>query len=296
MISGTEESEQVLQTLGFSNLEAAIYTYLLQQSPTTGYRIAHALGKPIANTYKSITALQAKGAVIVDEGQSRLCRAVPPDEIFGQMQHALKQRCEQAAEALIKLKTTADDTRVYSLHTWEQVMARARQMIERAEQVVLVNAFPHPLREIQAELENATLRGIGVVLKVYEPVDVRGADIVVSGESEYFLRQFPAQELSLVVDAQEHLQAIMEPADSRVIQAIWSSSTFLAFNTYNGLYSEWLLTRLNKQIENGASLPILQHSLVRSFPLMQTPGYNRLFERLESQDKPENPSPSKKAM
>ena len=97
MSSGDEESIRVLQTLGFSKLEAAIYTFLLQQPPTTGYGIALALGKPIANTYKGINALQAKGAVIVDESQTRLCRAVPPAEIFGQMQHTLKQHCEQAA-------------------------------------------------------------------------------------------------------------------------------------------------------------------------------------------------------
>lgn len=204
------------------------------------------------------------------------------------MQHTLKQHCEQAAETLAKFKTTTDDTRVYRLHTWEQVMERTRQMIGRAEQIVLVNAFPRPLQEIQAELENAALRGVGVLLKIYEPADVPGADIVLSGEPGYFLQQFPAQELSLVVDAQEHLQAILEQASNRVIQAIWSSSTFLAFNSYNGMYSEWLLTRLAKQVRSGAALPLLQHSLVRSFPLMQTPGYIRLFESLEKQDRQEN--------
>ena len=158
MSSGADESVRVLQTLGFSKLEAAIYTYLLQQPPTTGYGIAQALGKPIANTYKGINSLQAKGAVIVDESQTRLCRAVPPTEIFSQMQHALKQHCDQATELLIKLKTTSDDTRVYRLHTWEQVMERARQMIARAEQVVIVSAFPEPLKEIRAELENAGAR------------------------------------------------------------------------------------------------------------------------------------------
>jgi len=167
-------------------------------------------------------------------------------------------------------------------------MERARQMITRAEQVVLVNAFPEPLKEIRAALEDAALRGIGVILKVYEPTVVRGADIVVSGESDYFLQQFPARELGLVVDAQEHFQAIMERADKRVIQAIWSSSTFLAFNHYNGLYSEWTLTRLAKQIGSGASLDTLQQSLLRSFPLMQTPGYNRLFEGQGSRETQKN--------
>ena len=83
-----QESVQALQTLGFSALEASIYSFLLTESTATGYRIAQALGKPVANTYKGIQALQAKGAVLVEDGSTRLCRAVPPDELMGQMERA----------------------------------------------------------------------------------------------------------------------------------------------------------------------------------------------------------------
>src|SRR5438067_13234803 len=115
-----EDSVQALQRLGLSELEATIYSFLLQESPATGYKIANAIGKPVANTYKGISALQDKGAVIVDESEGRLCRAVPPKELFAQMQRALQQRCERAAEALARFSSPPEDERVYRLHTREQ--------------------------------------------------------------------------------------------------------------------------------------------------------------------------------
>ena len=281
MSSVSDESVQALQPLGFSELEAVIYAYLLQQPSTTGYRIAQALGKPIANTYKAINALQVKGAVIVDESKSRLCRAVPPAEIFGQMERTLRQQCAAAAETLAKLKTPAEDARVYRLHSWEQVMERARQMIERAEQVVLLAIFPQLLAEVKSELQRAAQRGVGVLVKLYQPEEIEGASVVLSNETEYFLRQFPAQELSLVVDAQEQLQAMLAWEGQQVLQAIWSSSAFLSFNHYNGLYSEWILTILAAQIQTRASYETLQKTLRRSYPLMQTPGYDKLLKSLE---------------
>ena len=63
--------------MGLNALEAEVYAQLLKESPLTGYGVAKALGKPAANVYKAIDTLADKGAVIVDEGGTRQCRAVP---------------------------------------------------------------------------------------------------------------------------------------------------------------------------------------------------------------------------
>ena len=66
-----------LVSLGFTALAAEIYAWLPEEAPVTGYRIAQAIGKPAPNVYKAIETLETKGAVMVDEGKSRLCRPVP---------------------------------------------------------------------------------------------------------------------------------------------------------------------------------------------------------------------------
>jgi len=277
-MSAQSESMQMLQSLGFSELEATIYTFLLQEAPATGYKIANAIGKPIANTYKGINALQDKGAILMDEGDNRLCRAVPPKELFAQMQQALRQRCEQAVETLARFHSAPEDERVYRLHTREQVIERARQMLARCRQVALVSAFPQILEEIQADLEAVAERGVGVLLKAYRPIEVKSAQIVFSNEADLLLSQYPGEELNLVTDAEEHLLALLGKEETGVVQAIWSASAFLSVVQYNGLYNEWELTRLNGQIAAGTALETVQMTIQRrAFPLMETPGYLKLI-------------------
>ena len=80
------EGVESLVALGFTALEAEVYIYLLGASPATGYRVAQAIGKPIANTYKAIEALESKGAVIVEHSANKLCRAIPAEELLGQLE------------------------------------------------------------------------------------------------------------------------------------------------------------------------------------------------------------------
>jgi len=58
---------EILMELGFTNLEAQIYITLLQNPESTGYKVAHLLGKPIPNTYKALSKLKAKKAILSDE-------------------------------------------------------------------------------------------------------------------------------------------------------------------------------------------------------------------------------------
>ncbi len=113
---------QHLVDLGFTALEAEIYTYLLGASAVTGYRVAQALGKPAANTYKAIESLQRKGALMVDDGESRVCTAVPPEELFGALERRFTETREKAEQALAEIGRGGSDERLYQLATGSQVV------------------------------------------------------------------------------------------------------------------------------------------------------------------------------
>jgi sugar-specific transcriptional regulator TrmB len=271
-----ESAARALTALGFTELEAAIYTFLLQESPATGYRIAQAIGKPTANTYKALTILEHKGAILVDDSGSRLCRAVPPEELLGQMEHRFHFLRDRALSTLARLGRPDNDERIYHLRTRQQVFERARQMIQRGQRVILLCAFPEILEELRAALEEAADRKVAVIIKTYAPMEIRGADMVLSSESDYVLAYWPGQELSLVVDAEEHLLALLEPDGEGVRQAIWSGSTFLSLIHYNGLYCEWKLTTLARQLFQGASRKELLRSLDHKLHPAETPGLEKL--------------------
>src|SRR5262245_11549071 len=102
---------EALQGLGLSGSEAAVYWYLLQHSPATGYRVAQAIAKPVANTYKTIASLEQKGAVVVDDSGTRLCRAVPAEEFLARLENQFKTRRARAMSAVTDLTRTSSKTR-----------------------------------------------------------------------------------------------------------------------------------------------------------------------------------------
>src|SRR5580658_1612581 len=106
-----------LADLGFTNLEAEIYAFLLQESPATGYRIAQAIGKPAANTYKAIQTLEQKGAVIVEDGASRMCRAVSSDELLSRLTREFESKRISALTSLSALNHVSSDERIYQMRS-----------------------------------------------------------------------------------------------------------------------------------------------------------------------------------
>lgn len=53
-VKAAQSCVAALSSLGFTELEASVYAYLVQKSPATGYRVAQAIRKPVANlSYKT---------------------------------------------------------------------------------------------------------------------------------------------------------------------------------------------------------------------------------------------------
>src|SRR5579872_3418738 len=116
-----EESVQALAALGFTQLEAEVYVFLLGEAPATGYRVAQAIGRLPANTYKALESLQNKGAVIIDEGASRLCRAIPSAELLDLLKRRFAEQEARATRALSEIAPVSHDDRIYQLRSYDQV-------------------------------------------------------------------------------------------------------------------------------------------------------------------------------
>lgn len=220
---------QSLVALGFTELEAAVYIYLVENSPATGYRVAHDVGKPVANTYKAIESLHQKGAVIIDQsGENRRVRAIAPQELLDQLGEAFHQRHATATEALSQLQPGDQDFGVFTLSNAEQVFARASQMLDRAGEVVLADLFPLSLSRLRAKLEETADRGITVVVRIYEPTTLEGVETVASPRGPELIQRWPGQWLNLVVDGEECLLSFLTRDTQQVHQAVWSASPFLS--------------------------------------------------------------------
>lgn len=238
----SDEPVHTLQQLGFTELEARIYTALLDHSPATGYRIAQTIGKPVANTYKAIASLARKGALLVDDGHTRLCRATPPDELLDRLQREHRSTCTAARTALADLARDTRDDRVYQLESSAQTLERTRRLLSLANDLVLLDLFPAPFLDLRDDLVEAAARGVRVVAHLYEEVGEQPFEWTTSERSDLILRTWPGQQLSCVRDGEEFIAALLSDDLQTVHHAVWSSSTFLSCMQHNHLACELIAT------------------------------------------------------
>ena len=267
------QAAATLTFLGFSEIEALVYCHLLEESPATGYRVSHAIGKPTANTYKAIAALALRGAVIVDDSESRLCRAVPPSELLDRLNREFEAHRRTAESELAKIRQASGDDRVYQLTSIAQVFERTRAMLDAAKQAVMLDVFPNALALIAGDLQRAAKRGVKVAVRAYQPLRIAGVAVVVTEEAARVRAAWPGEQLSAAADGDQFLIALLSKDAQAVHQAVWSHSTFLSCLQYNALHGEIVSTDMRLNRRGDSLLEAL--SLTRLKPQ----GFQKLNER-----------------
>ena len=285
-MNGTPELKAIeaLSELGFNGLESEIYVFLQRESPATGYRIAQAISKPAANVYKALDTLLAKGAVELEDGKTRQLRPVPYRELLQRLERRYSDHLTAAATSLSELPGPQEDVRIYHLQTRDQVLSRCRAMLESAEQFAVLDIFPEPLAALQSDLKAAADRGLKVVIRLYSPDDIDGAQVVLSPDYEEIRQRFPAQWLNLVGDATEFLMAMLRSGSGEVVHAIWTASPVLSCARHSSLLSEIGFAAVRRDLAARAPLSEIQ-STVEALHFNLTPeisGYQRLLDMLGS--------------
>jgi sugar-specific transcriptional regulator TrmB len=273
---------QILKELGFTELEADIYVFLLgQPAAATGYRIAQGIGKAAANTYQAIETLRKKGAVIAAEGESRACRAVPMTELLNRLESDFMKRRAEATRLLADLGGTSNDLGVYRLRSREQILERARSMLLRCREVAICTVFPQPLSALRPEIEAAARRGVMIAVTAYEPTEIPGVDIVIDPGREKVLRRWPGQWLNIVIDGTEHLLALLGTDDNAVHEATWTANPYLSWVYHSAVSTALITTVLARQIQDGASIEQLRRSLghYRRYQACAAAGYQALIQQ-----------------
>ena len=268
-------------SLGFTALEAGIYTTLLGKSPLSGYAIAKELGKPAANTYKAIESLQKKGAIIIDDGGSRLCRAVPTEELLSQLDNTFRENRQRAAKALAELRGSSDDERVYQLKSRKQVIERCRRMLSECQEIIILDLFPVPLQELKTDIEVAAKRGVTIGLKVYEPTEIKGVETFLDPNGKKIIKRWPGQWINLVADCNEYMLAFLTSDGKDLHQAIWSASPYFACVYHSALGAEMIYAYTSGEINKNADITSLQKEIKRLQARLtsQGKGYETLLER-----------------
>jgi HTH-type transcriptional regulator, sugar sensing transcriptional regulator len=279
----------LLRSLGLNQLESEVYLTLLAHEPMTPYRVGTILGRPTANVYKAVESLARRGAVLIEEGESRTCRAVPVAEFIRELERDFLSTTRDAAAALARISSPPPDERVYRLTSVAQVLERANEMIDRRSQSILVvDAFPRILAELLPAIRRAVRRKVRVFVQAYEAVSIDGASVAVTPVGAESIRHWKSEQLNLVADGREQLLALVSSDLRSVYQAIWSQSVYLSCILHAGRVSEHTIQRL-MTLRQRRKLPKSVTDILDEHPFFinsDVPGQKELIARFSGSEEP----------
>jgi sugar-specific transcriptional regulator TrmB len=152
-----------LAAIGFTEYEAKVYMALLRESPATGYQISKLAGVPRSMVYEALGRLNARGAVLkTDDRRATLYRPVPPDVLLDRYSQEYQKRIQNLRGSLQALFNTQQEDHFWSIKGRDSTLSYAKQMIDAAENELLLVLSDVDLEELQDRVMKADERGVAV--------------------------------------------------------------------------------------------------------------------------------------
>lgn len=232
-----------LQDLNFSEYEAKAYVALVRSNPATGYQVSKELGVPRSMIYEVLNKLVARGAAVSSPAErTTLYAPVRPDELLDRLRHEFEAQLDAARHALASLSVAQQMDYVWNIEGSENILAKARDMIDSAETQVHVGMLPETLPAMRGSLLRAVERGVEVIVNTTAPVSLPDARVVVTPLVLDDVGQLGTQGLMLTSDgAQALVSQRLDVGDAR---AAWTANPLLAFVVEQHMRTDMVIPRL----------------------------------------------------
>jgi len=273
---------QQLTEMGFTALEAEIYLFLITTGSQTGYAIAKGLNKPTANVYKALESLSGKGAIEYSMADKKKCTATHWQQLLKRRQKQFSQTIANLEENLTSLQLEqSNDEQVYQIEQIDHVIEESISLIDNAKQILMVEAEPASLPLLKSALEKAANRGVEIWIKVYQPVELKGMNVIVRQRGHEVYEKTQDISFKLAADGNAMLIADIALDKKKVIAAYRSRSALMAMSIYTGLLYEIVLTDLKQLIPNN-KLDAAKQLLARSAHLHPMSTENSVFQHYKN--------------
>ncbi len=238
----TDVHEKLVE-LGFSEYEAKAYVALLRQNPDTGYQLSRLSGVPRSMIYEVLDKLIARGAAMrMRSGGAVKYAPVPATEFLDHLQREHEGLVEGLKGELTTFARQPNLDYVWNVEGYENILARAIEMIEQAKLRVYAALLPDTFEALRAAFESTLQRRVHVVLYSPSALDLPGAHVVVAPLSDSDISQSDRLGLVLAVDGEEVL--IAEWPTQTEARGAWTSSRLLVFVTEHHLRTDLYLPRV----------------------------------------------------
>ena len=257
-----DQKVQLLRGIGLTELEARLYITLIRESEATGYRLSQLLNKPVANIYKALDSMARKGAILCESSEkTRRYSPLPIKDYLNQLESQFKQRRSRIEYELESLEARTGAVGIFQLKELEQVYQAAHTIMENANAILLVDAYPESLSRIADALASKAATGTDIYLKCYTRVDIPGVHIISPNAGLYGKVNLEYEWFTLVSDNHEHLSSLIKPKAGRVEQSVWVRSPFLNMVKYSGMAHDFVLNLMSENLQGATSIKQLQEDV-----------------------------------
>lgn len=238
-----DETIHRLVELGFSEYEAKAYVALLKENPATGYQVSKVSGVPRSMIYEVLGKLTARGAAMElrREGKTEYA-PIPPEEFLNQVHRQHEELVTALRDDLEGLGKATDLEYVWNIEGYDNVMAKAREMIGSAEDSVYMAVLPSTFPPLRSALAQVVARGVRVVVYSSQALDLSGGRVVVAPMSEEHLKTAEGLGLVLVADGDEVL--VGERLTASPAHASWTRSPLFVLIAEHHLRTDLYLPRI----------------------------------------------------
>ena len=241
----------LLREMGLSDLEAKVYIWLLENKRSTGYKIAVQIGKPVANTYKALRSLEKKGAVVCDESSHKTYfDTIPVEEFLNKIEKEFIKQRKKIINEVKKLDVQQEPIGIYELQSEELVYEKAIGMIKTAENTLLIDCFPTPMKIIKEHFTEKRSKEISIYVKNYSGEDIDNVNQIKAVNTELPYTDLEGQWLIVLKDTTESLVAYFNKDGTELNHCVWIKDPFISFILFNGSAHEFNFTEVYEKVYN----------------------------------------------
>ena len=241
-----------LKNLGFSQYEITCYLTLAANHPANGSQLSRISGMARSRVYDVLRNMVRKGYVLqVGDGQYV---PLPPEELYRRLQHEFDTSLETLKRQLNGTSPDAAYEFIWMIRGYENVIAKARQMIANAQKELYVRLFPETGQLLAPDLKRAQARGVGIRYISMGPLPVIFKVQVIHPASQSLVDTIGGRSFDIIADKSEALVGIFEKGQEDASPINWTRNRWFVIANRDSLRHDFYHYFLDKVHERGEML------------------------------------------
>ena len=241
-----------IKNLGFSQYEITCYLTLAARHPLNGSQLSRISGIARSRVYDVLRNLLRKGYVL-DAGKGQYV-PLPPEELYRRLQREFDSNLAALKQQLEGTNQESAYEYIWMIRGYNQVIAKARQMIAEARKEIYARLFPESAQELHNDLKAAEARGVGIRFISMGPVQMNFDIQIMHPDRKDLVQTIGGRSFDIIADNSEALVGIFEKDLENHSPVNWTRYRWFVIANRDSLRHDFYHYFLEKVYERGESL------------------------------------------